>query len=77
MLVDRHCIFTFGLLSSHDITDQFYLKLHVTYYDNVTPEDYQPEGFKDASEEERDLFACKATTFKVGAIETPFHGYVV
>jgi hypothetical protein len=54
--------------------DKCYVTVRMQYYDDVTPEDYQPPGFSDASDLPAMQFGDNALSLKVGGIETPFHG---
>ncbi|XP_066548807.1 zebrafish testis-expressed 38 [Amia ocellicauda] len=48
------------------------LTMKLYYYDNVTPPDYQPPGFKEG-ESDSLWFEGTAVHFKVGDLQTPFH----
>uniref|UniRef100_A0A8C5LF76 HORMA domain-containing protein 1 n=1 Tax=Jaculus jaculus TaxID=51337 RepID=A0A8C5LF76_JACJA len=48
------------------------LTMKLFYYDEVTPPDYQPPGFKDG-DCERTVFEGEPTHLNVGEVPTPFH----
>ncbi|XP_059726819.1 HORMA domain-containing protein 1 isoform X2 [Haemorhous mexicanus] len=48
------------------------LTMKLLYYDEVTPPDYQPPGFKEASDEGL-LFKEEPMYLNVGEVPTPFH----
>ncbi|XP_040854996.1 HORMA domain-containing protein 1 [Ochotona curzoniae] len=52
------------------------LTMKLFYYDEVTPTDYQPPGFKDGDCEEM-TFEGEPTYLNVGDVPTPFHGFRV
>uniref|UniRef100_A0A3Q4GFQ6 Zebrafish testis-expressed 38 n=1 Tax=Neolamprologus brichardi TaxID=32507 RepID=A0A3Q4GFQ6_NEOBR len=49
-----------------------YLTMKLYYYDEITPADYQPPGFKEG-ECDSLWFEGVAVNFRVGEVETPFH----
>ncbi|XP_021121536.1 HORMA domain-containing protein 1 isoform X4 [Heterocephalus glaber] len=52
------------------------LTMKLFYYDEVTPPDYQPPGFKDG-DSERVLFEGDPMYLNVGEVPTPFHTFKV
>ncbi|XP_078390187.1 HORMA domain-containing protein 1-like [Cetorhinus maximus] len=48
------------------------LKMKLSYYDEVTPPDYQPPGFKEGSLENM-MFEGEPVFLSVGEVTTPFH----
>ncbi|XP_078062012.1 HORMA domain-containing protein 1-like [Mustelus asterias] len=48
------------------------LKMKLSYYDEVTPPDYQPPGFKEGSLDNM-MFEGEPVFLKVGEVATPFH----
>ena len=56
--------------------ERCYVSVRLQYFDDVTPVDYQPPGFRDASDDPDVSFSSKTQAFKVGQVETPYHGYV-
>ncbi|XP_067832225.1 HORMA domain-containing protein 1 [Heptranchias perlo] len=48
------------------------LKMKLSYYDEVTPPDYQPPGFKESSSENM-MFEGQPVFLSVGEVATPFH----
>ncbi|XP_069796317.1 HORMA domain-containing protein 1 isoform X2 [Narcine bancroftii] len=48
------------------------LKMKLSYYDEVTPPDYQPPGFKEGSSESM-MFEGDPIFLSVGEVATPFH----
>uniref|UniRef100_A0A8C8RFL5 HORMA domain containing 2 n=1 Tax=Pelusios castaneus TaxID=367368 RepID=A0A8C8RFL5_9SAUR len=53
----------------NDIT----LTMKLFYYNEVTPDDYQPPGFKEESSPDNLLFDGEPVNLKVGSISTGFH----
>ncbi|XP_042297084.1 HORMA domain-containing protein 1 isoform X2 [Sceloporus undulatus] len=54
------------------LPDDVCLTMKLFYYDEVTPADYQPPGFKEGDCEEV-KFAGEPTYLNVGEVPTPFH----
>ncbi|XP_037644722.1 zebrafish testis-expressed 38 isoform X1 [Sebastes umbrosus] len=54
------------------LPDKVYLTMKLYYYDDITPEDYQPPGFKEG-ECDSLWFEGMAVHFKVGEVQTAFH----
>ncbi|XP_051901860.1 HORMA domain-containing protein 1 isoform X2 [Pristis pectinata] len=48
------------------------LKMKLSYYDEVTPPDYQPPGFKEGNSESM-MFEGEPVFLSVGEVATPFH----
>ncbi|XP_078287966.1 HORMA domain-containing protein 1 [Rhinoraja longicauda] len=48
------------------------LKMKLTYYDEVTPPDYQPPGFREGTSESM-IFEGDPVFLRVGEVATPFH----
>uniref|UniRef100_UPI00398EAA0B HORMA domain-containing protein 1 isoform X2 n=1 Tax=Pristiophorus japonicus TaxID=55135 RepID=UPI00398EAA0B len=48
------------------------LKMKLSYYDEVTPPDYQPPGFKEGTSENM-MFEGEPVFLSVGEVATPFH----
>ncbi|XP_038138381.1 HORMA domain-containing protein 1 isoform X2 [Cyprinodon tularosa] len=48
------------------------LNMKLAYYDDVTPQDYQPPGFQEA-EETTLVFEQEPVTLTFGKVETPYH----
>ncbi|KYO31812.1 HORMA domain-containing protein 2 isoform B [Alligator mississippiensis] len=53
----------------NDIT----LTMKLFYYNDVTPDDYQPPGFKEGSSPDNLLFDGDPVNLKVGSVSTGFH----
>ncbi|MBN3300005.1 HORM1 protein, partial [Amia calva] len=49
-----------------------YLNMKLFYYDEVTPQDYQPPGFKEGDSESM-MFEGEPVHLAVGEVATPFH----
>ncbi|KAL6104212.1 uncharacterized protein ACO6RY_13981 [Pungitius sinensis] len=63
----------FLLMQNLDVLpNNVYLSMKLYYYDDVTPDDYQPPGFKEG-EYDSLWFEGMAVHFKVGEVQTPFH----
>ncbi|XP_056142986.1 HORMA domain-containing protein 1 [Lampris incognitus] len=58
------------------LPDSVSLNMKLSYYDNVTPQDYQPPGFKEG---DSDMFEFERQPLKVtmGEAVTPFHKFTV
>ncbi|KAL5006817.1 hypothetical protein ScPMuIL_015623 [Solemya velum] len=54
------------------LPDDVMMTMKLLYYDDVTPPDYEPPGFK-ASEKENFQFEEEPMNIKVGDVSTPFH----
>ncbi|KAJ0059151.1 hypothetical protein NL108_008591, partial [Boleophthalmus pectinirostris] len=54
------------------LPNNVYLTMKLYYYDDMTPEDYEPPGFKEG-ECDSLWFEGTAIHFKVGNVQTPFH----
>ncbi|XP_074544839.1 zebrafish testis-expressed 38 [Halichoeres trimaculatus] len=54
------------------LPDNVYLTMKLYYYDDVTPADYEPPGFKEG-ECDSLWFEGVAMHFKVGEVQTPYH----
>ncbi|XP_069020673.1 zebrafish testis-expressed 38 [Embiotoca jacksoni] len=54
------------------LPDNVYLTMKLYYYDDITPADYQPPGFKEG-ECDSLWFEGMAVHFKVGEVQTAFH----
>ncbi|ELR18181.1 uncharacterized protein ACA1_369130 [Acanthamoeba castellanii str. Neff] len=50
-----------------------YLQMKILYYDKVTPVEYEPKYFKQATWEEPFVFDSSPVKIKVGEIATPYH----
>lgn len=59
------------------LPDEAYLTLHLTYYEERTPEDYQPPGFHATDTEFRCDNDESVKSFKTTAIKAKFHGLQV
>ncbi|XP_019362915.1 PREDICTED: HORMA domain-containing protein 2 [Gavialis gangeticus] len=57
----------------NDIT----LTMKLFYYNDVTPDDYQPHGFKEGSSPDNLLFDGDPVNLKVGSVSTGFHNLKV
>ena len=58
------------------IKDEKYLSIHIHYYDQRTPEDYEPPLFRPATMEEMKIdFDEKPLRVELGTAETPYHKY--
>ncbi|XP_026229424.1 zebrafish testis-expressed 38 [Anabas testudineus] len=55
-----------------DLPNNVYLTMKLYYYDDITPADYQPPGFKEG-ECDTLWFEGMAVHFKVGEVHTAFH----
>ncbi|XP_048881285.1 HORMA domain-containing protein 1 isoform X2 [Brienomyrus brachyistius] len=53
------------------LPDKVFLNMKLSYYDEVTPQDYQPPGFKDADSSM--LFEKEPVHLTMGNVVTPFH----
>uniref|UniRef100_G3PUQ8 Zebrafish testis-expressed 38 n=2 Tax=Gasterosteus aculeatus aculeatus TaxID=481459 RepID=G3PUQ8_GASAC len=63
----------FLLMQNLDVLpNNVYLSMKLYYYDDITPDDYQPPGFKEG-ECDSLWFEGMAVHFKVGEVQTPFH----
>uniref|UniRef100_A0A3B4GZ63 HORMA domain-containing protein 1-like n=1 Tax=Pundamilia nyererei TaxID=303518 RepID=A0A3B4GZ63_9CICH len=63
----------FLLMQNLDVLpSNVYLTMKLYYYDEITPADYQPPGFKEG-ECDSLWFEGVAVNFRVGEVETPFH----
>ncbi|CAL1294322.1 unnamed protein product [Larinioides sclopetarius] len=56
------------------LPESVYLSLKLLYYDEVTPEDYEPSGFK-ASSDPKFTFPQKTMNISLGKIDSDRHGY--
>lgn len=54
------------------LPDDVMMTMKLCYYDEVTPEDYEPPGFQATSSEEFG-YEEAPVTIKVGDVNTPFH----
>lgn len=54
------------------LPDNVCLNMKLAYYEDVTPEDYQPPGFKD-SDEDSMVFEREPVKLTMGEVVTPFH----
>uniref|UniRef100_A0AAV2JUJ4 HORMA domain-containing protein n=1 Tax=Knipowitschia caucasica TaxID=637954 RepID=A0AAV2JUJ4_KNICA len=54
------------------LPNNVYLTMKLYYYDDTTPEDYEPPGFKEGKCDSL-WFEGTAVHFKVGDVHTPFH----
>ncbi|MCJ8732016.1 hypothetical protein PDJAM_G00205850 [Pangasius djambal] len=54
------------------LPDDVYLTMKLYYYDDVTPSDYEPPGFKEGMCDSL-WFEGTAVHFRVGDLQTPFH----
>ncbi|KAM9500655.1 zebrafish testis-expressed 38 isoform 1-T1 [Clarias gariepinus] len=54
------------------LPDDVYLTMKLYYYDDVTPSDYEPPGFKEGVCDSL-WFEGTAVHFRVGDLQTPFH----
>ncbi|XP_023657051.1 HORMA domain-containing protein 1 isoform X3 [Paramormyrops kingsleyae] len=54
------------------LPDKVFLNMKLSYYDEVTPQDYQPPGFKDADSNSM-LFEKEPVHLTMGNVVTPFH----
>ncbi|XP_028329373.1 zebrafish testis-expressed 38 isoform X1 [Gouania willdenowi] len=54
------------------LPNNVYLSMKLYYYDDITPADYQPPGFKEA-EQDSLWFEGVPVHFKVGSVQTGFH----
>ncbi|XP_053350985.1 HORMA domain-containing protein 1 [Clarias gariepinus] len=54
------------------LPDSVYLNMKLSYYDNVTPHDYQPPGFKEG-ENSMLVFQKEPVNLTMGEVVTPFH----
>ncbi|XP_059195488.1 HORMA domain-containing protein 1 isoform X2 [Centropristis striata] len=54
------------------LPDNVYLNMKLAYYDNVTPQDYQPPGFKEADGDTME-FEKEPVKLTMGEVATPFH----
>ncbi|CAK6967802.1 HORMA domain-containing protein 1 [Scomber scombrus] len=54
------------------LPDSVCLNMKLAYYDNVTPQDYQPPGFKEADGDTME-FEKEPVKLNMGEVMTPFH----
>uniref|UniRef100_A0A8C2X5H7 HORMA domain containing 1 n=1 Tax=Cyclopterus lumpus TaxID=8103 RepID=A0A8C2X5H7_CYCLU len=54
------------------LPDNVYLNMKLAYYDDVTPQDYQPPGFKEADGDTL-VFEKEPVKLTMGEVVTPFH----
>ncbi|XP_067094804.1 HORMA domain-containing protein 1 [Osmerus mordax] len=54
------------------LPDSVCLNMKLSYYDNVTPEDYQPPGFKEGDSDSIE-FEKEPVRLTMGEVATPFH----
>ncbi|XP_070691014.1 HORMA domain-containing protein 1 [Pempheris klunzingeri] len=54
------------------LPDNVCLNMKLAYYDNVTPQDYQPPGFKEADGDTME-FEREPVKLNMGEVATPFH----
>ncbi|XP_037128921.1 HORMA domain-containing protein 1 [Syngnathus acus] len=54
------------------LPNKAFLNMTLTYYDDVTPQDYQPPGFKDADDNML-VFEREPVSLTMGEVATPFH----
>ncbi|XP_058503561.1 HORMA domain-containing protein 1 isoform X4 [Solea solea] len=54
------------------LPDNIFLNMKLTYYDDVTPQDYQPPGFKEADSATME-FDREPVKLTMGEVSTPFH----
>ncbi|XP_068425583.1 HORMA domain-containing protein 1 [Clinocottus analis] len=54
------------------LPDNVCLNMKLAYYDNVTPQDYQPSGFKEADGDTLE-FSKEPVKLTMGEVVTPFH----
>ncbi|KAI9102838.1 DNA-binding protein [Phlyctochytrium arcticum] len=52
---------------------QAYITMKLFYYDETTPEDYEPPYFRAGDDDEKFYFAHRPEKIRVGQIETPHH----
>ncbi|KAL6109696.1 hormad1 [Pungitius sinensis] len=54
------------------LPDHICLNMKLAYYENVTPQDYQPPGFKEADADTLE-FGTEMVELTMGQVATPFH----
>ncbi|XP_008322038.1 HORMA domain-containing protein 1 isoform X2 [Cynoglossus semilaevis] len=54
------------------LPDNIFLNMKLAYYDNVTPQNYQPPGFKEADTNTLQ-FEMEPVKLTMGEVKTPFH----
>lgn len=59
------------------LPEQTYLSMKLLYYDEYTPEDYQPELFRDPQEQDLIAFQKKPDSLAVGDLGTDYHALSV
>lgn len=50
-----------------------YITMKLYYYDEVTPEDYEPPLFKPGDDSRKFFFESKPERIAIGQVDTPFH----
>ncbi|RKO92018.1 DNA-binding protein, partial [Blyttiomyces helicus] len=55
------------------LPENAYITMRLFYYDDVTPEEYEPPLFRAGDNHEKLFFQDPTQTLKVGAVETPYH----